>query len=400
MSDVHRAREDRLLAWAVFALVIVGLIVVYDASFPKQGSSQLLKQSIWAGVGLLAYAVGRRVSLTFLHKAAVPVFILSLGLMMAVLTPLGVERNGALRWLKLGQIGAFEVLVQPSELGKIALIVLLASLLCAPNLIGSCEKTRKQNYLWALFGILLAAGIVVKVQDDLGTALVFVGIGVGMLFAAGLPFRRVALLVAVLAVVAVIFIFEKEYRLQRVIAFTQPFAYINTSGYQLAHSLMGIGSGGIWGVGLGMGRAKEFLPAAETDFVFTTVAEETGIFGSTAIMVLLALVSWRVFLVAHRAQAMFLLLLASGLGLMIAWQSLLNLYVVTGAVPTTGVPLPVMNYEGSSRVRFLYSIVWVQKVAGDPVMERVKEAFYARAAGGRGNRRSSVSRREYRRGVA
>jgi len=400
MSDVQHARGDRLLAWAVFALVIVGLIVVYDASFPKQGSSQLLKQTIWAGAGVLAYAVGRRLSLIFLYKAAVPVFSLSLGLMMAVLTPLGVERNGALRWLKLGQIGAFEVLVQPSELGKVALIVLLASLLCAPNLVGSCEKTRKQNYLWALFGILLAAGIVVEVQDDLGTALVFVGIGVGMLFAAGLPFRRVALLVALLAVAVIIYIFQKEYRVQRVIAFTQPFAYINTTGYQLAHSLMGIGSGGIWGAGLGMGRAKEFLPAAETDFVFTTVAEETGIFGSTAIMVLLALVSWRVFLVAHRAQAMFLLLLASGMGLMIALQSLLNLYVVTGAAPTTGVPLPFISYGGSSLVTLLFSIGLVQKIASNPMMERVKEASYARAAGGRGNRRSSVSRREYRRGVA
>jgi len=400
MSDVNRGREDRLLAWAVFALVIVGLIVVYDASFPKHGSAQLLKQSIWAGIGLLAYVVGRRVSLTFLHKAAVPVFILSLGLMMAVLTPLGVERNGALRWLKLGQIGAFEVLVQPSELGKVALIVLLASLLGAPNLCGSLQKTRKQNYLWALLGILLAAGVVVKVQDDLGTALVFAGIGVAMLFAAGLPFRRVALLVAVLAVAAVIFIFEKEYRLQRVIAFRQPFAYINTSGYQVAHSLMGIGSGGIWGAGLGMGRAKEFLPAADTDFVFTTVAEETGIFGSTAMMVLLALVSWRVLLVAHRAQAMFLLLLAGGLGFMVALQSLLNLYVVTGAAPTTGVPLPFISYGGSSLVSLLFSIGLVQKVASNPMMERVKEASDARAAGGWGNRRSSVSRREYRRGVA
>jgi cell division protein FtsW len=400
MSDVQHTREDRLLTGAVLVLVIVGLIVVYDASFPTQGSSQVFKQAIWAGAGLLAYTVGRRLSLAFLYKAALPLFIVSLGLMVAVLTPLGVERNGALRWLKLGQIGSFELLLQPSEIGKVALIVLLASLLCAPNLIGSCEKTRKQNYLWALFSILLAAGTVVKVQDDLGTALVFVGIGVGMLFAAGLPFRRVALLVALLAVAGIIFILQKEYRLQRVIAFTQPFAYINTTGYQLAHSLMGIGSGGVWGVGLGLGRAKEFLPAAETDFVFTTVAEETGILGSTAIMVLLALISWRMFLIAHRAQAMFLLLLASGLGLMVALQSLLNLYVVTGAVPTTGVPLPFISYGGSSLVSLLFSIGLVQKVASNPMMERVKEASYARAGGGRGNRRSSVSRREYRRGVA
>lgn len=400
MTNTRQVKDDRVLTGVVLLLVVIGLVVVYDASFPKQGSSQLIKQSIWAGAGLLAYVVGRRFPLLWLSQIAVPLAVFSLGLMLAVLTPLGVERNGALRWLKLGQIGSFEILVQPSEFGKIALIVFLASLLCAPNLVSSCENVRRRNYLWALFITLASAGVVVVVQEDLGTALVFVGIGVGMLFAAGLPFRRVALLVALLAVAGVFFIFQKEYRIQRVVAFTQPFAYMNTTGYQLAHSLMGIGSGGIWGTGLGLGRAKEFLPAAETDFVFATVAEETGVFGSTVIMVLLALVSWRIFLVAHRAQAMFLLLLATGLGLMIALQSLLNLYVVTGAVPTTGVPLPFISYGGSSLVALLFSIGLVQKIASNPVMERVKEVSHARAAGRRGNGRSSVPRREYRRGVA
>ncbi|GIV19557.1 MAG: cell division protein FtsW [Armatimonadota bacterium] len=400
MTNMRPAKEDRVLTGAVLLLVIIGLIVVYDASFPKQGFSQLMKQTIWAGAGLVAYMVGRRFPLLWLHKGAGAFAFVSMMLMLAVLTPLGVERNGAVRWLKLGQIGALEILVQPSELGKIALIVLLARLLCAPNMVGSCENVRGRNYLWALFSILATAGVVVAVQEDLGTALVFVGIGVGMLFAAGLPFRRVALLVALLAVACVLFIFQKEYRIRRVVAFTQPFAYMHTTGYQLAHSLMGIGSGGIWGTGLGLGRAKEFLPAAETDFVFATVAEETGVFGSTALIALLALVSWRIFLVAHRAQAMFLLLLASGVGLMIALQSLLNLYVVTGAVPTTGVPLPFISYGGSSLVTLLFSIGLVQKIASNPVLERVKEVSHARAAGRRGNGRSSVPRREYRRGVA
>ncbi len=401
MSNARQARkDDKLLAGAVFLLVILGLIIIYDASFPKQGSSQLIRQSIWVVAGLLAYVAGRSLSPTFLYKGAWVFAAAALGLMLAVLTPLGVERNGALRWLKLGQIGSFEILIQPSELGKIALIVLLASLLCAPNLTGTCENTRRRNYLWALFSTLVSAGVVVEIQEDLGTALVFVGIGVGMLFLAGVSFRRVALLVALLAIAGVFFIFQKEYRIQRVMAFTQPFAYMNTSGYQLAHSLMGIGTGGIWGAGLGLGRAKEFLPAAETDFVFATVAEETGVFGSTAIIVLLALVSWRIFVIAHKAQAMFLLLLASGLGLMIALQSLLNLYVVTGAVPTTGVPLPFISYGGSSLICILFSIGLAQKIASNPMAERVKEASHARIISGRGNRRTSVSRREYRRGVA
>jgi cell division protein FtsW len=400
MSHTRQAKEDSVLTGAVLLLVITGLIVVYDASFPKQGSLLLLKQSIWAGAGLLAYLVGRRLSPLWLHKGAVAFAFVSLMLMLAVATPLGVERNGAVRWLKLGQIGTLEILVQPSELGKIALIVLLARLLSAPNLVGCCENARRRNYLWALFSTLVLAGVVVGVQEDLGTSLLFIGIGVGMLFAAGLPFRQVALLVALLAVAGVLFVFQKEYRMQRVIAFTQPFAHMHTVGYQLAHSLMGIGSGGIWGTGFGLGRAKEFLPAAETDFVFATVAEETGVFGSTALIALLALVSWRIFLVAHRAQAMFLLLLANGLGLMIALQSLLNLYVVTGAVPTTGVPLPFISYGGSSLVTLLFSIGLVQKIASNPVVERVKEASHARVASGRGNGRSSISRREYRRGVA
>ncbi|MGC8784538.1 MAG: FtsW/RodA/SpoVE family cell cycle protein [Armatimonadota bacterium] len=403
MSDSQRNKDDKLLAWAVLALVVVGLIVVYDASFPSSGFWQIIKQSAWALVGLFAYMVGRRLSLITLYRWVPALAIVTLMMMLATYhSPLGIERGGAHRWLRLGQIGPVEITLQPAEFGKIVLIMLLARLLCHSNLVSACKPIQDRPLPWllAILSVLVASGVVVGVQKDLGTALVFVGIGVAMLFIAGLPFRWVATLVAVLTIAGVLLIFHEQYRWQRVVAFTQPFAYMNTIGYQLAHSLMGIGTGGVWGAGLGLGRAKEFLPAAETDFVFATVAEETGALGSTAIIALLVLVLWRMFLIAHKTQTMFLLLLVSGTGTMIALQSLLNLYVVTGSVPTTGVPLPFISYGGSSLVSLLFSIGLAQKAASDPMLEHVKGASHARAARGRGHGRTLVSRREYRRGVA
>lgn len=402
MHERVKQEDDRILTWSVAALVLVGLIVVYDASFPRAGAWQMVKQSAWAFVGLLAYGVGRQINPRILYRFAPLIALVSLAMMFAVRLPgIGEERGGAFRWFTLGQVGPVEITVQPAEFGKLAFIILLARLLCSSSLLGVCAPLREGRYpLLAVLAIAMFAGVVVAVQEDLGSALVFLGIGIGMLFAAGLPLRRVVLLLAFVAAVGSLFILQKDYRLQRVVAFLNPFAYIETAGYQLAHSLMGIGTGGVWGAGLGLGRAKEFLPAADTDFVFTTVAEETGIWGSAAIIALLALVTWRVLLIAYRTQATYSMLLASGIGIMIALQSLLNLYVVTGALPTTGVPLPFISAGGSSLVSTIFSIGLVQKVARNPMSERVTGESHARASGRRGNRGASVSRREYRRGVA
>lgn len=403
MGDKQRSRDDRLLAWAVLVLVIAGLVTVYDASFPKSGFWQVARQSAWAVVGLLAYMAGRHMSLVTLYRAAPWLALLTVPLMLATrYSPWGVERGGALRWLKIAEVGPVDITIQPAEIGKIVMILLIARLLCHKNMVSACKPIQEYRLPWllAILSMLVMAGIVVKAQRDLGTAVLFAGIGIMMLFTAGLQFRWVTALISVLAIAGVFFIFHEHYRWQRVVAFTQPFAYIDTSGYQLAHSLMGIGTGGIWGAGLGLGRAKDFLPAAETDFVFVTIAEETGVFGSTAIIVLLAIVLWRILLIAYRTQAMFPLLLVSGTGAMIALQSLLNLYVVTGLVPTTGVPLPFISYGGSSLVSLLFSIGLVQKVASNPMLERVKEVSHASVAGRRGHGRAPVSRREHRRGVA
>ncbi|MEJ5251207.1 MAG: FtsW/RodA/SpoVE family cell cycle protein [Armatimonadota bacterium] len=394
--------EDRILAWLVAVLVLTGLIVVYDASFPKSGGWQMVKQAMWAFVGLLAYLVGKQISSRALHWLAPALAGLALLLMLAVRLPgIGEERGGAFRWLLLGQVGPVEITLQPAEFGKLAFILLMARCLCASSLIGVCASVRENRWpVMAVLATFLFAGIVAIVQEDLGTAMIFLGIGVGMLFVAGLSWRRVLVIIALVAITGCVFIAHKDYRRQRVSAFLNPFAQIETTGYQLAHSLMGIGTGGVWGAGLGMGRAKEFLPAADTDFVFTTVAEETGIWGSGALIALLGLVMWRLFLIARRTQAMYQMLLVSGIGIMIALQSLLNLYVVTGMVPTTGVPLPLISYGGSSLIALLFSLGIVQRVAQNPMSERVAGEAHARASGRRGNRGTSVSRREYRRGVA
>lgn len=401
MSERTQRKDDRLLALLTGTLAVTGILVIYDASFPTKSSLPALKQSASLVIGLIAYAVARRVHPRLLYALAPLLAAIVIPLMIAVRT-VGVERHGAHRWLKLGQFGSAEFFLQPAELGKVVLILLLARLLCSSSLRDACSAIRAQRWpVLAISVVFAMAGIVVVRQDDLGSAVVLVGIGLGMLFIAGLPMRRLVALVMLVAALGTWFTLQKDYRVQRVMAFQNPFATIDTSGYQLAHSLMGIGTGGVWGTGLGLGRAKEFLPAASTDFVFTTVAEETGLWGSTIIIVLLALVALRILQIAYKAQAMYLILLAGGIGIMIALQSLLNLCVVLGMAPTTGLPLPFISYGGSSLVTVLLSIGIVQQVARHPVIDRIgKEESHARSSSGGRNRWTPVPRREHRRGVA
>ncbi len=401
MNESRKPRDDILLAWLVAVLVFTGLVAVYDTSLPKGAVSEFVMQSAWTVIGLMAYLVGRAVPSRWLSTASYGLFILSLVLMCLTISPrFGREINGADRWLFLFQIGSKSIMIQPAEIAKIMLILCLARLLSAPDLNGVCQQMRRKKYpVLALLAIFAPAVIAAQLQRDLGTAMIFLGVGVGMLFAGGLPLRRVMTVVLIVAVAGVVFVVKEPYRVQRVMAFRNPFATIDSTGYQLSHSLMGIGTGGIWGVGLGLGRAKEYLPAADTDFVFTTVAEETGTVGSLVVIGLMALVTWRIFVVAQRAQSMFLILVASGVGMLIALQSLLNLYVVTGMVPTTGVPLPFISQGGSSLVTMLFGVGMVQRVAIQPMLERKGES-HARTSGGRGNGRTSVPRREHRRSVA
>lgn len=401
MSEPARGKEDKLLAWLAIGLVLIGLMAVYDTALPKGAVSEFVMQSFWALVGLGAYVAGRYLPSRWLHAVSPWLLILSVvGMLMASSGHFGKEVNGAQRWIQVVQIGSRAVTVQPAEIAKVALVIYLARVLSSRNLRSVCTHICRRYPLWALAVIFLPAGIAAEMQRDLGTALVFLGIGIGMLFVAGLPLRRVMLLVLAVAAVGAVFIMREPFRMRRLSAFVNPFEYVDTSGFQLAHSLMGIGTGGFWGAGMGLGRAKEFLPAADTDFIFTTIAEETGAVGSIVVIGLLSLVTWRIFVIAQRAQAMYLILLACGIGLMIGVQSLLNLYVVTGAVPTTGVPLPFISQGGSYLVTVLFGIGLVQRVALEPMIERVKGETHARASSRGWNRRTPVSRREYRRGVA
>lgn len=400
MRETKQRKDDPVLIWLAAALMVIGVLVVYDASFPQAGFSRFMRQLVWMLVALGAYAVGKRLPLMLLYRGALTLALVSVILMLAVKFPgIGVELNGAYRWIR---IPSTPILLQPSELGKLALIVLLASLLSHPNLHAVSNIIRKRQVPWAaILSTLVMAVIVAEYQSDLGTAVVFMGIGFTILLIAGTSLRYLAVLCCVIAIAIGVFVWKEPYRLQRIMEFTNPFDNVAGADYQLAHSLMGISAGGVEGVGLGRGRAKGFLPAADTDFVFTTIAEETGILGSTLIIFLLAALSWRTFTIARKAQGMFLMLVTSGVGTMLATQSLLNLLVVTGVVPTTGLPLPLISYGGSSLVTVTFSIGLVQHIAQNPALSRTHEReSHARSNSWWWNRGTSVSRREYRRGVA
>jgi cell division protein FtsW len=248
--------------------------------------------------------------------------------------------NGAHRWIRFaGQQ------FQPSELAKVALVLFLAFWL---DKHGS-DPTR----FWRVFAPCAAVGaavaVLVAAEPDLGTGL---GIGVTlvvMLFAAGIPARQLALLPAGAAGPVAAMVLLVPFRLKRLVAFLDPWADPMGSGYHVVQSMLAVGSGGLWGVGLSQGRQKLFyLPEPHTDFIFAVISEELGLVGAVTVLVVFAVLAWRGLRAAGRAPDDFGTYLATGLTVLVVAQALFNISVVLALVPTKGIPLPFISYGGSS----------------------------------------------------
>ncbi|MGQ9808465.1 MAG: FtsW/RodA/SpoVE family cell cycle protein [Armatimonadota bacterium] len=277
------------------------------------------REPLWRAVGLPAFGL-----------------LLALNAWTAVY---GVEANGARRWLKFGP-----VTLQPSEFLKVALVLALAFWLSSQA--GNVRR------FWPGFGVamlmtLMAAAVVVA-QSDLGTALVILGAGLTVIFCAGAHLRHVFLALAGMSAVVAVLIRVQPYRMERVYAWLEPWKHKSDEAYQVVQSFYAFGQGGWQGVGLGQGQAKYFIPAPHTDFVFATIAEETGILGPFFILMLFSLLALSGIRVARLAKSPFARMAAAGVVAFICGQALLNVAVVTGSVPCTGVPLPFISYGGSS----------------------------------------------------
>jgi cell division protein FtsW len=349
------ARRDGPDPWLLLAVLLLtagGLVMVYSASAVKAGADLhdqfyfLRRQLLAAGIGLGALVLGLRLGARGAERLAYPVLALTVVSLLLVLIPgVGAAAGGARRWIGLGPFH-----FQPAELAKVALVLYLARSLSRKQ---SQMKVFSVGFLPHLLVTGLLAGLCL-LQRDFGTGVVLGLVLFAMLFAAG---AKVSYLLgaALLAVpVAWKAIAGTPYRMERIQAFLDPFRHKGGAGWQMVESLLGIGSGGWLGQGLGQGKAKLFyLPGAHTDFIAAVVAEEVGLAGVALLLLLYGVFTWRGFRAAFRASDAFGCYAALGIVALIASQALINLSVVFVLLPTKGLTLPFVSYGGSSLITLL-----------------------------------------------
>ncbi|TME46853.1 MAG: putative lipid II flippase FtsW [Chloroflexi bacterium] len=340
-------RGDRALLLAVGTLTAFGLVMVFSASEVQgwlwfhNAAYYFERQLIWLALGLVLLWTAAHIDYHRLRLLAWPLGILAIALMVIVLLPhFGVEVNGARRWLKFGPLQ-----MQPAELAKVAAIIFMALWLERHReRLGSLEDGVVP--FLALLGLVT---LLVILERDLGTTMILAAILLAQFLVAGGRKRHVLLLAIIMLLCLYLFIRVEPYRLQRLMAFFNPWADPLNTGFQAIQSVVALGSGGIVGVGLGQSIQKyQWLPFAHTDFIFAIVGEETGLIGTSAVLALFGLFAYRGYRIALKAPDAFGSLLACGVTTWIAVQALVNIAAVTVTLPTTGVPLPFISYGGSS----------------------------------------------------
>ena len=342
-------------------LLVVGLGAIMSASSVDGiiGESDRLaifrRQVRWVVVGIFLMIIAILVPYDWYKRSAVWILGISMGGLLLV-PMFGSTRGGAQRWLEVGS-----VTVQPSEFSKVAVVIFLASVLA--------DRRDRLGELQQLVGpILLAVGVtgaLVVLQPDLGTALIIAGAGGGVVLASGAPMKYILGGSALATGLATVSTLAYEYRRERFACFLDPLADPLGSCFQLAQSLMALGSGNLMGVGLGASRARwAFLPNAHTDFIFTIIAEETGFFGALGLLTVLAGLSLAGIWIAYRSDDPFGRLLASGITAWLSVQSIVNVGGVVGVIPVTGLALPFVSVGGTAMVAALVGAGILINIAG------------------------------------
>ena len=336
-------------------LVLFGLIMVFSASYYSSISqdgypySYLVRHGAWVVFGLGLMAFGALFDYRKYKKLAIPVLIGSVILLVLVLTPLGQTTNGATRWLNVGP-----VTIMPGEIAKIAAILFVAWFLSED---AGRIKSLTRGIL-PLLGVIAVYGALIVKQPNLSTAITVCGIIIAMMLVAGLKWRYVATAggIGVVGILSIVVFMKESYWYNRLTSFTDPFQDALGDGYQAVQSLLALGSGGLFGVGLGKSVQKNlYLPEPQTDFILAIIGEELGYIGVLLLIVLYCLFIWRGIHIALNAPDQFGLLLASGIVLMVGIQVILNIAVVTSSMPPTGINLPFISYGGNALLIFMFS---------------------------------------------
>ena len=337
------------LVFVVSALLALGLVMLYSAMMFHSGASFWGGQLLWCLIGLVVCAVTAKLDYQLLKRISLPMLIIAFALLVAVLIPgVGIEKNGARRWLQLPG-----TTFQPSEFAKIALIIALAHY---------CEKKgRKMSYF--KHGLVLPSigiGIflvLIFLEPDWGSTALMAAVCGLMLFLAGTKIRYMLLPVITLIPLAGYLLSQNTVRLNRIMSWLDPEGTKQGVGYQAWQSLIALGSGGTTGLGLGNGRQKlGFVPEHQTDFIFSVIGEELGLIATMAVVVAFALFVICGVYIALKSSDVFGFLLGAGLTLLIGFQAFINIGVVTSTLPNKGLPLPFISRGGTNLVVMLFCV--------------------------------------------
>ena len=385
MAKVKKAKRknqylDYTLLTVVLFLLCIGLVMLYsvssyDANLTFNDSTYYIKSQFKNTLfGLVLMFVVMNIDYHRIEKYYLIVYAVSAVLIILVLTPLGVEANGARRWLDLG------VSLQPAEVAKLGVIIYSASKVCR---MGQRRLSTPRGLVQLFTPSAVIAAMFLFITDNLSSAIIIFCISAVMVYVSTPGYRTyvIIILAGVLAVSLVVLFVSKgwipeflmgtknEFRIERIKAWLHPESYAANKAFQTIQALYAIGSGGIFGKGLGESLQKQFVPEAQNDMIFAIICEELGLFGAILIMALFVVLLWRILDIVLHANDMFGAMLAVGVLAHIAIQVILNLAVVTNTIPNTGISLPFISFGGSSVVFLLIEIGVVLSVGRNTVYE-------------------------------
>jgi cell division protein FtsW len=399
-GGVRRDRHEPsyALLLAVMALTGIGVVMVYSASSVRSyfssadPAAQGLEQLVWAGIGLTGLVVAMRLDFRHLRYLAIPIYVITLGLLVAVLVPgIGAEINGSQRWIIIPGVGT----LQPAEFAKLAVVLYLAHWLD--------RRGKEARSFWnglIPFGLLVAPGFfLIAIEPDLGTAGVYASVAIRIFFMAGANLLYLTAIGTGVMAAAWVMVSSTSYQLERVQTFLDPFRDPLDSGYNTIQALLALGLGGITGLGLGESRQKFlYLPAPSTDFIFAIIGEEWGLVGTLTVLALFVVIAYQGYKIAIHAPDTFSGLVACGITTWLVVQACINMMVVTALMPVTGIPLPFISAGGSALTINLAAIGILLSISRETTQTgSLRDAVFGV---GRRDRRARVPRAGRRAGPA
>ncbi|WP_206460518.1 putative lipid II flippase FtsW [Anaerovorax sp. IOR16] len=347
---------DFVLTILMMGLVLFGIIMVFSASYYVAISDYgnpyyyLIRDAIWAFLGTILFVFCRLFPYKYYKKMAFPLMIISFVLLLLLFTPLGKDVNGATRWIRLG---SDSLTIMPGEIAKICAILFVAKYL-------SDKPKRILSFTEGILPLVILCGAyfgLIMKQPNMSTAITVVAIIVGMMFVAGLNLKYLFAIGIAGCAGIVALILAEPYRMKRMFSFIDPFQDPLGTGWQVTQSLLALGSGGLFGVGLGKSIQKTlYLPEPQNDFIFAIIGEELGYIGCLILIAVYIVLIWRCAHISLNAPDLFGMLIASGITIMLAVQVILNIAVVTSSMPPTGIILPFVSFGGNALLLFMGSM--------------------------------------------